>query len=172
MVVQTAAASMAEESDEADGFAAAIRRETPRLLAIAHSILDDAAAAEDAVQESLLLAWRSWDRLRDPSRRQAWMVRICVRHALRTRRLRLARMRHEADTATDVAELPAHLADSPVDWPSAWRAFSPSQRAVLTLHYHHGYTLDESAAAMGCRPGTARRHLHRALEKLRREVEA
>jgi RNA polymerase sigma-70 factor (ECF subfamily) len=163
---------MAEGDDTADGFSAAIRRETPRLLGIAHSILDDAAAAEDAVQEALLLAWRSWDRLRDPRRRQAWLVRICVRHALRTRRRHLARLRLEAPADTDVAELPRHLADSPVDWPAAWRALSPAQRGVLTLHYHHGYTLDECAAAMGCRPGTARRHLHRALEKLRREVEA
>jgi RNA polymerase sigma factor (sigma-70 family) len=178
VVVQTAAASVADEYEEhgqhdlADGFSMAIRRETPRLLAIAHSILDDAGAAEDAVQEALLLAWRSWDRLRDPARRQAWLVRICVRQSLRTRRHRLARLRVEAPVETDIAELPAHLTESPVDWPAAWRAFSPGQRAVLTLHYHHGYTLDECAAAMGCRPGTARRHLHRALEKLRREVEA
>lgn len=172
MVIQTAAAGVAREHDGADGFSESIRRETPRLLAIAHSILDDAAAAEDAVQESLLLAWRSWDRLRDPSRRQAWLVRICVRQAVRTRRTRLSRLRHEASPDVDVAELPAHLADSPVDWPAAWGALSRQQRAVLTLHYHHGYTLDECATAMGCRPGTARRHLNRALEKLRREVEA
>jgi RNA polymerase sigma factor (sigma-70 family) len=177
VVVQTAAASVADDFGEhdghdlADGFSVAIRRETPRLLAIAHSILDDAGAAEDAVQEALLLAWRSWDRLRDPSRRQAWLVRICVRQSLRTRRHRLARLRLEAPVETDIAELPAHLVESPVDWPAAWRAFSPGQRAVLTLHYHHGYSLDECATAMGCRPGTVRRHLHRALEKLRKEVD-
>jgi RNA polymerase sigma-70 factor (ECF subfamily) len=171
MVVQAAAVAAAQEGSSSDGFAVVIRRETPRLLSVAHSILDDAGAAEDAVQDSLLLAWRAWDRLRDPARRQAWLVRICVRECLRSRRVRIARQRSEAGVdATVVAELPQHLRESPIDWPAAWRTLSPGQRTVLTLHYHHGYTLDEAAGAMGCRPGTVRRHLARGLEKLRREA--
>ena len=169
--MQAAAIGAAQEGNGSDGFAAVIRRETPRLLSIAHSILDDAGAAEDAVQDSLLLAWRSWDRLRDPARRQAWLVRICVRECLRSRRTRVARLRVEGGGGiSSVAELPANLSDSPIDWPTAWRLLSPGQRSVLTLHYHHGYTLDEAAGAMGCRPGTVRRHLARGLEKLRREA--
>ena len=171
MVVQAAAAMAAQEGNGADDFASVIRRETPRLLAVARSILDDGGAAEDAVQDSLLLAWRAWDRLHDPARRQAWLVRICVRECLRSRRARTVRLHREAAVdAAVVSELPSHLRESPVDWPSAWRTLSPGQRSVVTLHYHHGYTLDEAAAAMGCRPGTARRHLARGLEKLRREV--
>lgn len=173
MVVQAAAMSAAQEGDGSDAFAVVIRRETPRLLSVAHSILDDAGTAEDAVQDSLLLAWRAWDRLRDPARRQAWLVRITVRECLRSRRRRIARQRVEAggvDAASFVSELPAHLRESPIDWPAAWRSLSPGQRSVLTLHYHHGYTLDEAAEAMGCRPGTARRHLARGLDKLRREA--
>ena len=172
MVVQAAALAAAQEGDGSDGFAVVTRRETPRLLSVAHSILDDGGAAEDAVQESLLLAWRAWDRLRDPARRQAWLVRICVRECLRSRRRRAARQRVEAGAVDPslVAEMPAHLRESPIDWPAAWRALSPGQRSVLTLHYHHGYTLDEAAEAMGCRPGTVRRHLARGLDKLRAEA--
>jgi DNA-directed RNA polymerase specialized sigma24 family protein len=44
------------------------------------------------------------------------------------------------------------------------------QRAVFTLHVRHGYTVAESAALMGCRPGTARSHLGRAVATLRKEM--
>jgi RNA polymerase sigma-70 factor (ECF subfamily) len=54
--------------------------------------------------------------------------------------------------------------------PELARAFdglTSQQRAVVMLHYFFGYSLDESAEIMGCRPGTARSHLHRALVALR-----
>jgi len=160
-------------AEEADEFAAVARRETPRLLAVAHSVLDDAGAAEDAVQDTLLLAWRSWASLRDPARRQAWLVRICVRRCLRVRRTLVLRARRE-DGGEALLEgrlaVPAQLDGGPIDWAAAYRRLSPAQRAVVTLHYHHGYSLDECAEALGRRPGTARRHLARALDKLREEA--
>jgi RNA polymerase sigma factor (sigma-70 family) len=172
MVVRAAALAAAQEGDDgSDGFAAVVRRQTPHLLFVAHSILDDAGASEDAVQESLLLAWRAWDRLRDPDRRTAWLTRICVRECLRSRRARFARLRQESGGDVETLNaLPAPPRESPVDFTAVWHLLSPGQRAVLTLHYFHGYRLDECAAAMGCRPGTVRRHLARGLEKLRREA--
>lgn len=152
-----------------DAFADVAPRETPRLLQIAYSILEDAQRAEDAVQDTLLMAWRSWPQLRDPERRQAWLTRICVRRCLRLR-YSLAQLRRVEMTAASLSTRTGQLDDSGVDWDTAMRSLSPAQRAVVTLHYHHDLTLDDCAGAMGCRPGTARRHLARALEKLRREV--
>ena len=152
-----------------DAFADVAPRETPRLLQIAYSILEDAQRAEDAVQDTLLMAWRSWPQLRDAERRQAWLTRICVRRCLRLR-YSLAQLRRVEMTAASLSAGTGQPDDSGVDWDTAMRSLSPAQRAVVTLHYHHDLTLDDCAGAMGCRPGTARRHLARALEKLRREV--
>jgi RNA polymerase sigma factor (sigma-70 family) len=52
----------------------------------------------------------------------------------------------------------------------AFRKLSPSQRAVITLHLYHGLTVDQCAEVVGCRPGTARSHLARAVAKLRKEL--
>jgi RNA polymerase sigma-70 factor (ECF subfamily) len=49
----------------------------------------------------------------------------------------------------------------------AFAALSRQQRAVVVLHYLYGYTLDECSQYMGCRPGSARQHLARALSRLR-----
>lgn len=50
-------------------FAILARTMWPRLVAAAAAILDGRADAEDVAQESLELAWRKWNTLRDPSKR-------------------------------------------------------------------------------------------------------
>jgi RNA polymerase sigma-70 factor (ECF subfamily) len=61
---------------------ATFRRAAPRLLAIAAVIVGNSADAEDVVQDVMIAAWRRWDRLRDPARRDAWLTRICVRESV------------------------------------------------------------------------------------------
>jgi DNA-directed RNA polymerase specialized sigma24 family protein len=56
------------------------------------------------------------------------------------------------------------------DLGKAFRRLTAHQRAVLTLHYQYGYSLDETAELMGSRPGTVRSHLARGLARLREEL--
>src|SRR5438445_12053913 len=84
--------ALQDPARDAAGFEAAVLAEGGRLFAVAYSILRDAQEAEDAVQETMELAWRSWDTLREPSRRGAWLRQICVRRALRSRRGLLPRL--------------------------------------------------------------------------------
>lgn len=162
------------------GFEAVALSQARRLFGLAHSILGDAGEAEDAVQESLVLAWKAWDRLRDESARGAWLTRICVNHCVRRRSL-LSRLpwpsgaREEVvPSAPQVARWTAEAAGVDARGTLLGEAFgrlSVRQRAVLTLHYHHGYSLDECAGLIGCRPGTARSHLARGLASLREELD-
>lgn len=152
---------------DASDFEAAVRSESGRLFGVAYSILRDPQEAEDAVQETMQLAWQSWAALREPAKRSAWLRQICVRRALRMRRRLLPRLW--------LADLPPITQDLSID-PDAdldrgYRRLTRPQRAVLALHYQYGYSLDECAALMGCRPGTVRSHLARALEKLRKELD-
>src|SRR5260370_12893229 len=115
---------------EAPGFEAAVHTESGRLFAVAYSILRDPQEAEDAVQETMELAWRSWDALRDPSKRSAWLRQICVRRAIRSRRRLLPRL-WLADTS-DLPRQPPH--DPDTDRAAAHRRPSPQHRAAVTLH--------------------------------------
>jgi RNA polymerase sigma-70 factor (ECF subfamily) len=150
------------------GFEAVALGQARRLFGIAHAILGDAGEAEDAVQESLVLAWRRWDSLRDEAARGAWLTRICVNHCIRRRGL--LRRLHPLGLPHGHAAPPAP-ADAATIIGSAFDRLSVRQRAVLTLHYHHGYSLDECAALMRCRPGTVRSHLARGLASLREELD-
>jgi RNA polymerase sigma-70 factor (ECF subfamily) len=148
------------------GFQATIQHEAPRLWRLALVILRDPGEAEDAVQETAIKAWRHWDPERDNSR--AWLTRICVNQCL-DRRGPLLRIRAVSHLPAQVASRDAVLHDP--DLARAFGLLTARQRAVIALHYQYGYSIDDSARLMGCRPGTARSHLARALASLRSELD-
>lgn len=152
-------------SDE-PAFEARFRRDTRALLGLALAILRDMQEAEDAVQDTMELAWRSWRSVREEERRTAWLRQICVRRCLRVRRGLFRRV-----FLSDMPPLETQALD-PVDpaLDRACRDLTRQQRAVITLHYHYGYSLDECATLMGRGPGTVRSHLARALDSLRHEL--
>jgi RNA polymerase sigma-70 factor (ECF subfamily) len=164
-----AAIAMADQaaSDRRRQFEAAIRQDGRRLLGLAYSILRDHGDAEDAVQETMVLAWRAWDTIKDADRRGPWLTRICVNHCLRRRR-QLHRVL-AAVIGQDIETSPVG-SESDLAMDEACKRLTRQQRAVVTLHYRYGYSLDECAHLMNRRPGTVRSHLARALTTLRREL--
>lgn len=166
---------MTESADATDRrleFEAAVRLDGARLLGLAFSILRDPGDAEDAVQETMVRAWRAWDSISDPERRSAWLTRICVNHCLHRRRRAGRGWLLSSDAGSQAAEaaITTGADERDLDIDRACRRLSVQQRTVITLHYHYGYGLDECAGLMGCRPGTVRSHLARALTTLRREM--
>lgn len=166
MIVVVAAAGAPERSARVTEVIACLEQEAPRLARLAAGFLTDSRDVEDAVQDTLEAAWRSWDSLRDEARRRAWLTTICVRRCLRVRR-----WRHRHGTVPLLDDLTSAGASRDLDWDRAFARLSISQRVVITLHYHHGFTLDECADLMGRHPGTVRQHLSRGLARLRKELD-
>ncbi|HWW09155.1 MAG TPA: RNA polymerase sigma factor [Candidatus Acidoferrales bacterium] len=155
--------------DAEHAFERAVLPERPRLYALAVTITRDLAEAEDAVQDTMLSAWRSWAKVRDPNRPGPWLTRICVNHCLQRQR-RINRLLRSGDTREVLLRPPIEFEGELLDFDRAFAQLSVRQRAVFALHVHHGYTLNECARLLGCRPGTARSHLGRAVAALRREM--
>jgi RNA polymerase sigma-70 factor (ECF subfamily) len=163
----------ARAGDE-EAFASLARAAGDRLLAIAYRILRDLGLAEDAVQHTLVLAWRELPSLRDDDRFDAWLHRLlvnaCYRESRRARR-----------RATNVRVLP-------IDGPAApdilvsvverdqlergFRRLPPDQRAVFVFHHHLGLSLLEVADQLGVPLGTVKSRLHYATNTLRAALEA
>lgn len=147
----------------------AVRSEGKALFRLAYAILRDPSEAEDAVQDTFELAWRSWRSVRKVDGVHEWLKQICVRRCLRIRRGLFHRLfLAERDDRPAADHGLAATIDPDLD--RVFRRLSNRQRAVISLHYLYGYDLDDCAALIGCQPGTARSHLARALATLRREL--
>ena len=163
----------ARAGDE-EAFASLARAAGDRLLSIAYRILRDLGLAEDAVQQTLVLAWRELPSLRDVERFDAWIHRLlvnaCYREARRGRRW-----------ATNVRVLPVDGPAAPDDFASVverdqlergFRRLPPEQRAVFVFHHYVGLTLPETAEQLGVPLGTVKSRLHYATNTLRAALEA
>ncbi|HEX4864299.1 MAG TPA: sigma-70 family RNA polymerase sigma factor [Acidimicrobiales bacterium] len=152
-------------------FESVVTPDVRRLYSLALSILDDAGEAEDAVQETLLKAWRAWDSLSRMDRQAAWLTRVCVNHCISRRRMLRSRGLPLSGLIDRAGPSTGEGSDAErIDMDRAYRRLSKKQRAAISLNYRHGYSVDECAAFMGCRPGTVRTHLERGLATLRKEL--
>src|SRR3954467_14808505 len=68
----------AARSGDEEAFDSIARGMADRLFSVAHRILRDVGLAEDAVQQTLVTAWRELPGLRDVERFEAWIHRILV----------------------------------------------------------------------------------------------
>ena len=146
-----------------EAFAVLAAEAFPRVTGVAQLILRDPELARDAVQETLIRAWRDLRSLRDPSRFDAWLHRAAVRTCLnvaRRRRHRPIEARALADSdAPGVPDDSTRIADREVV-DAALRRLTPEGRAVIVLHFYLGLSLPETAAALGVPVGTVKSRLH------------
>ena len=157
-----------------DAFSELARAAIARLYAAAQLILRDPIASEDAIQETLVAAWRDLSALRDPDRFDAWLhrllVRSCYREAGHAKRRRSVEIHANVLEAFE-PDASMGLADRD-QLERGFRRLDTDQRTVLVLHYYLGMTLDESAEILGIPPGTVRSRLHRAIAAMRAALDA
>jgi RNA polymerase sigma-70 factor (ECF subfamily) len=171
--VTTTLVERAKAGDE-EAFASLSRAAGDRLLAIAYRILRDLGLAEDAVQQTLVLAWRELPSLRDVDRFDAWLHRLLVNACYREAR---RRRRWAANVRLLAIDEPERSNDyvSVVERDQLERGFRrlpPEQRAVFVFHHHLGMTHLEIAEHLGIPAGTVKSRLHYATNTLRAALEA
>jgi RNA polymerase sigma-70 factor (ECF subfamily) len=155
-----------------DAFTVLLDASIARLDTAARLILRDRELARDAVQETLIRAWRDLPGLRDPDRFDAWLHRLTVHACLdlaRRRRRRVIEVELSAIDQPRSADPTGALADREL-LDQALRRLDERHRAVVVLHYYLGMPLTDVASALGIPSGTARSRLHYALANMREVV--
>jgi RNA polymerase sigma-70 factor (ECF subfamily) len=156
-----------------EAFASLAADSIGRLFNVAQLMLRDSDRADDAVQETLVLAWRDLKGLRDVDGFDAWLHRILVRCVYReaNRERRRSALRVQVrdigvhpDTAREVEDRDT------LD--RGFRRLRPEHRAVLVLHHYLGFSDEEAADALSVPAGTFKSRLNRATSALRAELEA
>jgi RNA polymerase sigma-70 factor (ECF subfamily) len=164
---------IAAKAGDGDAFMDLVQIETPEAFRLGLAILRHPHDAEDALQEAFVRAWRELPGLRDAECWPAWFRRIAVNAAIDTgRRKKAFRIVplgfHEPPPMADSS---AGLADRD-EVSRAMGHLDANDRALLALRFGHDLELPDVAAALGIPLGTAKSRLHRALGRVRKELES
>jgi RNA polymerase sigma-70 factor (sigma-E family) len=134
------------------------------MVRLAHLLTGSNAVAEDLVQDAFARMQRAWTRVDDPVAYLRTSVVNACRSWHRSHRREQRRLRVVAPVVED-ADLGARELLDVLD------GLPAGQRTAVVLRYYEGYSEAQIAEAMGCRPGTVKSHLHRALAALREVIE-
>lgn len=149
-----------------------VRTRQEALLRSARRLVPDPVDAQDLLQTALVRTYGRWDGIADKSLADAYLRRVMIN------------TRTEWWRARKLEEVPTEqLPDASVEDGSEQRAdrallmdilslLAPKQRSVVVLRHWEQMSTEETAAALGMSAGTVKSTLHRALARLRQELES
>jgi RNA polymerase sigma-70 factor (ECF subfamily) len=162
---------------DGDAFRVLVERESGSVIRTCHRVLGDLHEAEDAAQESFVIAYRSLAGWRGDGSFGAWLGRIAVRTAVRRAKARRPVSRIDptdpdlglgsaAGNGVDpaVVALRAEHAD---DLRRAVNRLDEPYRETVMLRFYGQLSLAEIATEMDHPIGTVKTHLFRGLARLR-----
>lgn len=135
-----------------------------RMVRLGWLLTGDASLAEDLAQEAFLSAHRRFEDVSDPI---LYVHRALINRAKTWkrdefhRRLKVARLQPQAEV---------HMVEKDDELLAAVRRLPYRQRVVVVSRYWAGWSEQEIAAVLNCRPGTVKSLCSRALSRLRSEV--
>jgi RNA polymerase sigma-70 factor (ECF subfamily) len=135
------------------------------LLRVARRLTSGSAAAEDLVQECLLLAWRSFHQLRAGTNARAWLFRILF-NTFHGQGRKLQRVPNMVPLTAEVRAVSPAL-DEAMEVTRALDALPLDHRTVLLLGVVEGFSCGEIAEILGVPLGTVMSRLSRARQAMR-----
>ncbi|MYZ39217.1 MULTISPECIES: SigE family RNA polymerase sigma factor [unclassified Streptomyces] len=148
-----------------------VRTRHEALLRSARRLVPDPIDAQDLLQTALARTYGRWDGIADKSLADAYLRRVMIN------------TRTEWWRARKLDEVPTEqLPDASVEDGTEQHAdrallmeilgiLAPKQRSVVVLRHWEQMSTEETAAALGMSAGTVKSTLHRALARLRHELE-
>jgi len=185
---------------EMDGLRVLYDRHRRRVYQLGCRYLNDAAEAEDLVQQVFIKVYENAEKFRGDAKVSTWLYRIAVNAALERRRRRRSIGLDDVHPLGDEALAPTANLDAEVR--SGWshrpamagadfdadpevsverrsihervsvalEELSPTQRLAFVLRHWEGLSVREIAEVLGAAEGTVKSHLFRARKTLRVEL--
>jgi len=142
---------------------------------VALGVLHNTAEAEDVAQESMLRAYRNFNRLRDRERFRGWLVRTTWRLALDRIRAAGRRARREYEAMEAVSEINAENAAASQEFERhvacAVDKLPEKLRMVIVLAAIEGYNTREVASLLEIPEGTVKSRLFLARKQLAKSLQ-
>ena len=145
----------------------------------AYLITGDASEAEDAAQEAFVKAYRALGRFQAGAPFRPWLLAVVANEAKNRRKAALRRadlalragMEGAGGNAPPSPEATVLAAERRADLLHALGGLHEEDRLVIAFRYFLGLSEAETAATLGCAPGTVKSRLSRAIRGLRKRME-
>jgi len=159
-----------------------IEQYAEQVYRVAFRLLQNAADAEDALQEAFLAVYLRIGEFQGEAKLSSWLYRIVTNKALDIIRKRQRKTEAATDALEDLGDdagewIPDQQATLPEDWAERQEIndliaeglthLSPKLRAAFVLFELEGLSMEEVAAALNVSPSAAKVRVHRARLALR-----
>lgn len=163
-----------------------IRENMERVYRMGLGFCGNHADAQDLVQETMLRAYRNWDKFEERADPRTWLYRIASRVCIRMRRRRAGQPAHiesldqnpafaekmmvDLDALARQGEMAHEESPALHQLQDAITKLPPEFRIVLVLKEIGELSLEDVARVLGLKPQTVKTRLHRARMRLREQV--
>jgi RNA polymerase sigma-70 factor (sigma-E family) len=154
-----------------DDLATFCRRLHPRLVGMLALHCGQVELAEDLAQETLARVWERWSKVRLADSPDAWAFRVALNLSSSAGRRRALERRVAASQPVAVVDGDGDGDRSgPLAVRQALLTLAPRQRAAIVLRYFVDLSVDDTAAAMRCAPGTVKALTSQGIDRLREHL--
>ena len=184
MEMDDAAAVARVRSGDKDSFRLLVERHSQTIFRLAFRMMENEQDAEEVVQETFLRAYRALDGFESRANFGTWIYRIALNRCydlLAQRKSRPITQSREDPDAPDLVEQIPTTNPNPersvlsreieVRVRSAMEQLTTGERIAFVLRHFEGRSIEEIARALNVRQGLAKNRVHRAVKKLRQQLQ-
>ena len=166
MIAITGRCNASDEAERARTLTRMVGQYQGALLRMCYLYLQDASAAQDAVQETFLKAYKGYGAFRGESQERTWLTSIAINVCRDMNRSAWLKHTDRRVTPEDIP-LAAPEDEDALALAEAIRRLPPRHRDAVLLYYYQDMTIKEAAEALHAAPSTILKRLEQAREKLR-----
>ena len=171
------------QAGDPESFRKLVESHAAIIWTVINKMVADPAAAEDCFQNTVIRFWKGLPAFQGDSKLSTWLYRIAYRVCLDeidsvTRRRETKSLEREYEESGEEYENPDESGQRIENKVAARDAIErgmsrlkPQWRAMLTLFYWRGLSIEEVGMVMDLPPNTVKVYLHRARAKLRELLE-
>ena len=154
-------------------FGKLVRKYRDPILELVYDYLKDYDQAKDVAQDVFMKAFRNIRDFEEKSLFSSWLYRIAVNASFDALKMRRRQKKQPVESAIQEPVDP-HQSDGVIpmddDMVNAIKRLSENQHTAIVLRYFHNKSIHEISEVLDCAESTVRIHLHRAIQKLQKDL--
>ncbi|MEO1240960.1 MAG: RNA polymerase sigma factor [Pseudomonadota bacterium] len=158
--------TLVQATGDGEAFSELAKRHGPALLAFLRALGGDEFLAEEAAQESLILAYTKLAQFRSASSFRTWLFRIAYREHARLAQKDTRRSVRRQSYREQAAAPPQRDSDLSLDMEKALAKLSDGERSAIILCDAYGLSHAQAAEIMRAPLGSVKTYVRRARRKM------